>query len=55
MLDVLNGKKTYLVVVALMVLNVLSPESGLNLETLKETLLLSLGATARSALTKLEK
>jgi len=52
----LQGKKTYLVLAALLVVSVFSsgtPE--IDVSTLKEALVLGLGATFRSALTKLEK
>lgn len=52
----LQGKKTYLVLAALLVVNVFAggtPE--LDTATLKEALVLGLGAAFRSALAKLEK
>jgi len=56
MLAALQGKKTYLVLAALLVVSVFStgtPE--IDVTTLKEALILGLGATFRSALAKLEK
>lgn len=56
MLAMLQGKKTYLVLAALLVVTVFSggtPELDVN--TIKEALVLGLGATFRSALAKLEK
>lgn len=52
----LQGKKTYLVLAALLVVNVFAggtPE--FDVATLKEALVLGLGAAFRSALSKIEK
>lgn len=48
----LAGKKTYLVVVALMLLNVLTEQEAVDVTTLQETLTLGLVATFRAALAK---
>lgn len=55
--NLLKGKKTYIVVVGLMLLNFISdPASltGLDLAAIKEQLLLALVATARAAVQQIE-
>ena len=51
----LDGKKTYFVVAALIVLNALTADNPVSVEGLQDTLVLSLGATFRSAFNKLVK
>ena len=48
----LEGKKTYLVVIALIVLNVVTSGETIDLSTVQETLTIGLVATFRSALSK---
>ncbi len=58
LLNVLSGKKTHLIVLALLALNLWTSEgvmleSGLNLDLIQESLVISLGSTFRSAITAL--
>ena len=51
--EFLEGKKTYLVVAVLIVLNALTSDNPVSVEGLQESLVLGLAATFRSALNKL--
>lgn len=51
----IDGKKTYLIVIALMVLNILTAGEYVGMDELKETLIGALIMSGRSALKKIEK
>lgn len=54
--SLLSGKKTYLVVIMLMCLNLVAPDGSVKLDlvTIKENLMLGVVATARAAVQKVE-